>query len=101
MFCGDAIADPLTGLHAALAAWSSFERGGGRLMSLALRDVVAHCVRFAALRDGAASQARVAEWNRHISSQDVAAPSGRAIPHNARALGADTQEILSGMDASR
>ena len=26
MFCGDAIADPLTGLHAALAAWSSFER---------------------------------------------------------------------------
>jgi thiamine biosynthesis lipoprotein ApbE len=70
-------------------------------MSLALRDVVAHCVRFAALSDGAATQARVTEWNRHISRRDVAVPSSRAIPHKARALGADTQEILSGMAASR
>jgi hypothetical protein len=101
MFCGDAIADPLTGLHAALAAWSSFERGGGRLLSLALRDVVAHGVAFAALSDGAASRARVAEWNRHVRGSDVAAPSSRAIRDKARALGADTLEIVSGAGTSR
>jgi hypothetical protein len=101
MFCGDAIADPLTGLHAALAAWSSFERGGGRLLSLALRDVVAHGVTFAALTDGAASRARAAEWNRHVRGSDVAAPSSRAIRDKARALGADTLEIVSGAGANR
>ena len=42
-FCGDAIADPLTGLHAALAAWSTHLSGGGCVVALAMRDVVAHC----------------------------------------------------------
>jgi hypothetical protein len=46
MFVGDAIADPLTGLHAALAAWAGHLAGGGGLVSLALRDVVAHCIAF-------------------------------------------------------
>ena len=44
MFCGDAIADPLTGLHAALAAWVAHAQGGGRLCSLALSEVVAYGV---------------------------------------------------------
>ena len=42
-FCGDAIADPLTGMHAALAAWSAHLAGGGCVVALAMRDVVAHC----------------------------------------------------------
>jgi len=46
MFVGDAIADPLTGLHAALAAWTSWRSGSGRLVSLALRDVVRYCIAF-------------------------------------------------------
>lgn len=44
MFCGDAIADPLTGLHAALAALASFQNGGGRLIAVPMREVVAHCI---------------------------------------------------------
>jgi hypothetical protein len=44
IFCGDAIADPLTGLHAALLAWASHISGGGRHLSIALRSVVAHCI---------------------------------------------------------
>jgi crotonobetainyl-CoA:carnitine CoA-transferase CaiB-like acyl-CoA transferase len=43
---GDAIADPLTGIHAALAAWSACRRGGGALIALSLVDVVRHCIRF-------------------------------------------------------
>lgn len=46
MFCGDAIADPLTGMHAALAAWASYLQGGGQLLSLPMRDVVTHCIQY-------------------------------------------------------
>jgi CoA-transferase family III len=40
-FCGDAIADPLTGLHAALAAAESLSRGGGELIEMSLAAVAA------------------------------------------------------------
>ncbi|WP_284258185.1 CoA transferase [Acidocella aquatica] len=42
LFAGDAIADPLTGITAALAGWASWRSGGGQLISLALSRVVAH-----------------------------------------------------------
>ncbi len=47
MFCGDAIADPLTGMHAALAALATWRSGGGALLSLSLVGTVRHCIRFA------------------------------------------------------
>jgi len=40
-FVGDAIADPLTGVHAALAAWAGVCRGGGWLVDVALARVAA------------------------------------------------------------
>jgi hypothetical protein len=40
-FCGDAIADPLTGLHAALAVAQSLGRGGGELIEMSMAAVVA------------------------------------------------------------
>lgn len=46
LIVGDAIADPLTGLHAALAAWASWRKGGGALIALSLVDVVRHCIQF-------------------------------------------------------
>ena len=47
-FVGDAIADPLTGIHAALAGWRAHWSGGGRLLGLALRDVAAAAAQGAA-----------------------------------------------------
>jgi len=44
VFCGDAIADPLTGLHAALLALAVWQQGGGQLLDVALHDVVAYCI---------------------------------------------------------
>jgi crotonobetainyl-CoA:carnitine CoA-transferase CaiB-like acyl-CoA transferase len=41
VFCGDAIGDPLTGLHAALAVAESLSRGGGRLIELSMAAVAA------------------------------------------------------------
>jgi len=40
LFVGDAVADPLGGLHAALAAWGSWLHGGGCLLDLSLCGVV-------------------------------------------------------------
>ena len=39
MFCGDAIADPLTGLCAAAAVAGALARGGGVLLDVAMADV--------------------------------------------------------------
>ena len=41
VFCGDAIADPLTGLHAALDVAESLSRGGGELIELSMAAVAA------------------------------------------------------------
>ncbi|PXX05193.1 CoA transferase [Mycolicibacterium moriokaense] len=40
-FCGDAIADPLTGLRAALSGVESLSRGGGELIELSMAAVAA------------------------------------------------------------
>jgi crotonobetainyl-CoA:carnitine CoA-transferase CaiB-like acyl-CoA transferase len=95
MFCADALADPLTGLHAALAAWLGYLQGGGRLFSLALAEVVAHGIRFAALDDAQAWRARSREWSGHIAEADVAQPRARPTSASARELGADTTEVLA------
>ncbi|WP_313888786.1 CoA transferase [Mycolicibacterium sp. CBMA 226] len=41
VFCGDAIADPLTGIHAALEVAESLQRGGGEIVEVALAAVAA------------------------------------------------------------
>ena len=41
VFCGDAIADPLTGLEAALAVAQSLRRGGGELIEFSMSAVAA------------------------------------------------------------
>ncbi|RZV59506.1 MAG: CoA transferase [Pseudomonadales bacterium] len=46
MIAGDAIADPLTGMHAALAALACWRAGGGQLMSLSLVETIQHCIAF-------------------------------------------------------
>lgn len=46
MICGDAIADPLTGMHAALGALASWQGGGGHLLAFSLVQTVQHCVAF-------------------------------------------------------
>ena len=95
MFCADAIADPLAGMHAALAAWCSFMQGGGRLLSVALHDVIAYGIQFIAANDADENQARAAEWSGRITPADLAAPRPRAPSGAARALGADTHAVLA------
>jgi len=54
VFCGDAIADPLSGLEAARAVGESLRRGGGEVIDVSMAQVAA---RYAALPQSASSAA--------------------------------------------
>jgi crotonobetainyl-CoA:carnitine CoA-transferase CaiB-like acyl-CoA transferase len=96
LFCGDALADPLTGIHSSVSALKAFRSGDAVLLDVSLRDVAA-----AAATSGArAREARVlprgggfeveAEGERH----PVCAPRARRPAARARPLGADTAAVL-------
>jgi hypothetical protein len=96
LFCGDAIADPLTGVHAAAAALAALRDGEAVLIDVALRDVVAHACRSS---DGARdAEVRWTEGGFEVRAagqrERVAAPRARRRRSAARPLGADTQSVL-------
>ena len=95
LIVGDAIADPLTGVHAALAAWSAYQEGGGRLLSLSLVDVVRHCMQFDLPKSKADVRERMESWSAMTASLGEIPPQARAPSGKAVALGADTQELLA------
>ena len=82
VFCGDAIADPLTGLHAALLAWSVWCSGGGQLLDVSLRGVVAHAI--------ASGPAAVPLGN----SPRPREPFARPVAQRAAALGEHSERVL-------
>ena len=96
IFCGDAIADPLTGIHAALAALAHFRRGAGGLVSIALRDVVGHCIAFGGPSSPDTAAEREREWQDFLDRDAIvpAPPRARTPSGKARPLGADTAAIL-------
>lgn len=96
LICGDAVADPLAGLHAALAAWQSHLSGGGRLIAISLRQVAAHAATFELPDSRSARRARYAEWldALHACGEPIALARARACAARARPLGADTRAIV-------
>lgn len=100
LICGDAIADPLAGVHAALAAVAGLQGGGGWLLSIPLRDVVAHCIGFDRLPGAAATRERWLAWTAEARSLgvDAAPPTARSPAGPARALGADDGSALAGWE---
>jgi len=94
LFCADAIADPLTGLHAALAAWAGWRRGGGELLALSLRDVVSHIVHRDLPADAAALRERQREWTAlALAAGGAQPPRARPAGAAARPLGADNAGV--------
>lgn len=100
MFVADAIGDPLAGLHAAALAWSSWRRGGSRLLSMALTDVVRSIVE-------RVEPSGAVEWREHhergmqwLRQKGVVAeaPRARAPTGVAQPLGADTGAVMAGLD---
>lgn len=95
LIIGDAIADPLTGMHAALAAWSAYHDGGGRLLSLSLVDVVRHCIQFDLPKSREVVRERMDAWTKMATGLSAIPPRTRAPSGKARALGADTEAVLT------
>lgn len=85
---GDAIGDPLTGLHAAQAAWASWQQGGSRLLSLSLSGVVRQVLA------GISDEALRSDWTQWQAGR-VPAPVLRPAAGTAAALGADNAAVLA------
>ncbi|MET7475577.1 CoA transferase [Streptomyces sp. NPDC005648] len=102
VFCADAIADPLTGLVAALGVMGSVAGGGGQLLDVSMRDVAAAFAGVSfqehgphRVRDGAVECA-VSGRSRPVLPPRVPGPVGRAV-----AMGADTARVLAEVPAGR
>lgn len=96
LFCGDALADPLAGIHAALAALTCWRAGGGYLLDLALSDVVAHALAFGPAPSAASVHRAGRGWEVVAGHQRAAVspPRARPVGNPARPLGADTERVL-------
>jgi CoA-transferase family III len=79
VFCGDAIADPLSGLEAACAVGQSLRRGGGEVIDVSMAQVAA---RYAALPQASSS-----------SAAPVAPPQPPQPSPSASPLGADNSAV--------
>jgi hypothetical protein len=103
LFCGDAIADPLSGVHAAVAAFEAWRAGGGLLLDISLRDVVAHALALPMPTERATLVRRDTGWEAALGDQRafVSPPRSRALAGRARELGADTRGVLEELSGIR
>lgn len=97
LMVGDAIADPLLGLHAALLAWASWRAGGRRRLALSLVGVLRECLAFDAPPSQDALRARHREWSDLLRAAgcNAASPLARPTRQRAARLGEHTREVLS------
>jgi len=75
MFAGDALADPLTGLLAALAGLAQWRHGGGALIAIAMAQVVAY-----ARGLGVAGAAECRHWQALAEADTAPLYAMRAVP---------------------
>ncbi len=97
VFCADAIADPLAGLHAAVAAAASWRQGGGHLIDVSLCGAASEALGPPATPDAAVRADGARGWQVHAPGgcAPVAAPRARRPAGRARALGVDTAAVLA------
>lgn len=100
LFCGDAIADPLTGLHAAVAGLANWRSNKSQLLDVSLYGVVKHvmdlCVptKVASVETDAEGRCFVRAGQK---TEFVATPRARDVVSAARALGADNDAALESL----
>ena len=89
LFCGDALADPLAGLHAAVAVQAAWRCGQGIGLDLSLRDVCAFALGFATVDDfeveGTAAAAQVCAEGPGGGAAAVEAPRLEPVAARVRA----------------
>lgn len=96
LFCGDALADPLTGLHAAVAALAFWSSGSGGLLDISLCDTTAHCLNFVQDIPRGEVLGKQDDWRLLIEDREILVrpPIGRKPSGAAPVMGFHTQQIL-------
>jgi len=89
-FVGDAIADPVSGLHLALALQASLNQGGGAVIDLSMRDVLRYAMGDAP-QDAAAT---TKEWQEIADRGDASLYLLRELHGAVKTLGADNAAWL-------
>lgn len=92
-FVGDAIADPLTGIHAAIVGWEAWRAGAGGRYDVALSGVAAWCLHEARRDDRHGLDRDLQRWA-DAEGQGFAPVASRRIERDVAGLGADTDRIL-------
>ena len=97
LFCGDAIADPLTGLHAAVSALAHLRAARERCSSSRCATSPPTASSLASARDGACVEARGSDFEVVAGGARVAVSAPRAVlpTGRTRPLGADTAAVLA------
>ncbi len=99
-FVGDAIADPLTGIHAALLAWQHYQAGGKALIALSLRDTAAYCLQQELQQSREAVLASCRGWQQYRNQLHTLFPEGHRQPHCAvAAAGQHNKSVFRELDA--
>lgn len=103
VFCADAVADPLTGVSAALAVAGSVASGGGHLLDLSMRDVAAA---FACAQvpwhghhpvDGSPGIGWAVRCPHHDRAWPVLPPRAPELTGHAAPIGADNEHVLAAL----
>ncbi len=89
MFAGDAIADPLTGIHAALAAWAAWRDRRSGIISLSLAGTTAF-----AMQAGIAVGPELEQWQTMATADTAALYEMREIWGPARDMGTNNAAFL-------
>ncbi len=99
IFCGDAIADPLTGMHAALAVSAFWHAHQGCLLDISLQGVVKHCIDMSAPIEPLTARpisTNSTGWELSLKreSLEVKPPVKFRTATSAASLGAHTRRVL-------
>lgn len=91
---GDAIADPLSGIFAALAAWAKWRQGGGYLLNLSMSDIVRTAMQW----DEKVDLSALAQgWQAMAQADNAGLYPMRTAVGEAAALGAHTDDIMASL----
>ena len=92
-YVGDAIADPLTGIVAALEGWRAYKTGQARRIGFAMSAITAQALHEERAHDPAALEADLHRWGA-ARGQSFPQVARRPTSAPARALGADNARYL-------
>lgn len=91
LFAGDAIADPLTGLRAAVCAVDAVNEGRGKVWDISMAETVS-----STLGDG--HDARMPQW---CECESVRTPRHREVTRDSHPSGVDTGAVLERIDTRK